>query len=198
MGAMGGGHREGLTAHVRRAFGSEAGSMLLEVLIAGVMLGIATVGVALMFSLGGTWVTAKGDDRVGLWLAQQKIEQLRALTFTCIPVGGPGGAGQVFGPAPTCTASTVYNEPQWTATEGVLAPAPSDRTFARLTCVQYVSDTDFSSPAYTGGLAAAPCPTVAAPLTAPTNTKRITVVVTPAQREADPTVMQAWISSVGP
>jgi hypothetical protein len=183
---------------IGRALRGEAGGMLLEVLITGVVLGIAAIGVAMMFSLGATWVTAKGDDRVGLWLAQQKIEQLRALTFKCVPVGGPGTAGQVFGPATTCTATNVYNEPQWATTEGVQAPAPSDRSFTRLTCVQYVSDTDFNSPAYTGGTSGSPCPTVALPLTGPTNTKRITVVVTPTQKEAQTTVLHAWLTAIGP
>jgi hypothetical protein len=191
-------HADRRRQRLGRALRGEAGGILLEVLITGVVLGIAAIGVAMMFSLGATWVTAKGDDRVGLWLAQQKIEQLRALAYKCVPVGGPGTAGQVFGPATTCTTTTVYNEPQWATTEGIQAPAPSDRGFSRLTCVQYVSDTDFGSPAYTGGTRASPCPTAGPPLTGPTNTKRITVVVTPTQREAQPTVLHAWLTATGP
>lgn len=178
----------------RGALGGESGTSILEVLVASVVLGISAVGIALMFSFGNTWVEAKGDDRVALSLAQQKIEQLRTLTFNCIPVTGPGTAGQTRGPnALPCTATQVYNEPAWTTATGAAAPAPSDRAFGRLTCVQYVSDTNFSSPAYTGGSTGSPCAAGAV-----TNTKRITVIVTPTQqRQADdPVILQAFITSL--
>jgi hypothetical protein len=55
---------------------------ILEVLIAGVVLGIAAIGIALMFSWGQTFVIAQGDDRVALYLAQQRIESLRASGFS--------------------------------------------------------------------------------------------------------------------
>jgi hypothetical protein len=61
-----------------------------------------------------------------------------------------------------------------------------------------VSDVDFNSPPYTGGLAVTACPAIGAPLAAATNTKRITVVVTPAQKEGDAAVVQAFVTASGP
>lgn len=170
----------------------QAGLALLEVLVTAVVVGVAVTGIALMFSLGNTWVVAKGDDRVALSLAQQKVEQLRSLTFNCIFLGGPAAYAT---PLPGCTATQNYNEggATWVGADGTTAPAPSSRSFTRLTCVEYVTDTDVASPAYAGGSTGSPCVAGAA-----TNVKRITVIVQPAQqREVDPPViLQAWITSL--
>ena len=181
---------------VRRSRGGagdcrQAGYALLEVLVTSAVVGIAVAGVALMFSFGNTWVVAKGDDRVALGIAQQKIEQLRSLTFNCIFVGGPAS---YTAPLPGCTATQNYSEgAAWVAADGTTAPAPSSRSFTRLTCVQYVTETDVASPAYAGGTTGSPCVAGTA-----TNMKRITVVVQPAQqRQVDPPViLQAWITSL--
>ena len=169
----------------------EAGIALLEVLVTGVVLSIAVVGVALMFSLGNAWVVAGGDERVALNLARQKIEQLRSLTFACVPLAGPGTKTAMTG----CTATQNYDEggTTWVTAPGAAAAAPSSRSFARLTCVQYVSDTAISSPVYAGGATANPCVAGAA-----TNTKRITVIVQPSRpTEVDaPVIIEAWITSI--
>ncbi len=195
--------------------GSETGAALIEVLVTAVVVGIAATGIALMFSFGSTWVVAKGDDRVAEFLAQQKIEQLRGLGFWCIHVGGPATYNAVLaGCSASVATSQNYNEGgvTWVGADGTPAAAPGGdapfgRNFTRLTCVEYVSETNFSSPAYVGGNAGTPCN--ATPPAAPTNQatpiiKRITVIVQPAQhgagasgnpRFADPPVMiQAWIS----
>ena len=172
----------------------EAGIALLEVLVTGVVLSIAVVGVALMFSLGNAWVVAGGDERVALNLARQKIEQLRSLTFACIPLDGPGTKTAMTG----CTATQNYNEgpTTWVTASGAAGPqpTPTSRTYTRKTCVEYVSDTSFSSPAYAGGTAATPCTNTATV----TNTKRIVVIVQPTRSiEAEPPVtLQAWITAV--
>src|SRR5437879_482258 len=57
----------------------ERGIALLEVLTAGVVLSIAMIGLALMFSLGASFVTAEGGERIALYLAQQRMEELRAI-----------------------------------------------------------------------------------------------------------------------
>jgi Tfp pilus assembly protein PilV len=57
----------------------ERGIALLEVLTAGVILSIATIGLALMFSFGASFVTAEGGERIALFLAQQRMEELRAI-----------------------------------------------------------------------------------------------------------------------
>lgn len=162
----------------------DRGFTLIEVLISALIVGIAAVGLALMYSTGNTWMVAMGDDRIALGLAEQKIEQLRARGFANVPVGSPATR-------PCPGAAPCYNETSaaWDA------PLPAgNRAFTRLTCVQYVSDTDFNAPAYTGNVTTnLPCPAGAV-----TNTARITVVVIPAQREADPVRLQAWLTAAGP
>ena len=186
--------RKGLTRGrdtARSTIRSEAGIAILEVIVTSVVIGIATLGMSLMLSAGNSWVTAGGDDRAALGLARQKIEQLRSLTFACIPLGGPGPKTAMVG----CTATQNYNEggATWVSTAGSPVAAPSSRSFTRLTCVEHVSETAFSSPAYAGDTTANPC--VAG---APTNVKRITVIVRPIGQAAEgaPLIIEAWITSI--
>src|SRR3989441_12225308 len=58
---------------------SERGIALLEVLIAGVILSVVTLGLALMFSLGQSSVVAEGGERIALYLAQKRMEELRTM-----------------------------------------------------------------------------------------------------------------------
>jgi type II secretory pathway pseudopilin PulG len=70
----------------------ESGFTILEVIVAAIIVGIAVIGVALMFGAGQAFIHAEGDNRIALWLAQQKIEQLRACGFTklqALPNPGP-------------------------------------------------------------------------------------------------------------
>ena len=69
----------GECSRVRAALGDERGIALLEVLTAGVALSIAMIGLALMFSLGASFVAAEGGERIALYLAQQRMEELRAI-----------------------------------------------------------------------------------------------------------------------
>ena len=57
----------------------ERGIALLEVVIAGVILSVAMIGLALMFSLGMSFITAEGGERIAVFLAQQRMEELRAI-----------------------------------------------------------------------------------------------------------------------
>jgi len=59
--------------------GDEDGIALLEVLTASVVLSIAMLGLALLFSMGSSYVAAEGGERVALFLAQQRMEELRAI-----------------------------------------------------------------------------------------------------------------------
>src|SRR6266851_978539 len=69
---------------------TEKGSALIEVVIASLCLGIAVVGVALMMSSARSFTVAQGDDRVAFYLAQEKLENLRALGFAAVPtISGP-------------------------------------------------------------------------------------------------------------
>ena len=64
------------------ALRGERGVAIIEVLTAAVILAIAVIGLAVMFSWGQSFVVAQGDDRVALYLAQQRIESLRASGYT--------------------------------------------------------------------------------------------------------------------
>ena len=138
----------------------EHGVALLEVLIAGAILAIAVAGLSLMLSSGQSLVMTGGDERAALYLAQQKIEQLRGLGLRCIPVGPSADA---VGPEPGCQSSTQqdYNETP--------ADLGSSR-YSRLTVVECVDPQTFTP--------TAPCPD-------PVTAKRITVTVAPQMHEAD-------------
>ncbi len=60
------------------ALRDQRGVIIVEVLVAGVVFAIDVIGLVLMFSWGQSFVVAQGDDRVALYLAQQRIESLRA------------------------------------------------------------------------------------------------------------------------
>ena len=75
---------------IRKTKPGQDGFVLLEVLIAGIVVGITMIGLSLMLSFSQTMVVGHGDEYVALYLAQQKIEQ-------CISAG--------FGS--TCTANSI-------------------------------------------------------------------------------------------
>jgi hypothetical protein len=99
------------------------------VLMAGIVVGIAIVGVALMFSSARSFIVAQGDDRVALYLAQEKLEQLRALGFSAIPTG-PGGF---------CPGTTCYDE------TGLTAGVANAQTFRRVTTVDCVAKSNLNA-----------------------------------------------------
>lgn len=122
--------------------------------------------------------SSHSEPGVALSLAQEKIEQVRVAGYSSASASG-----------------TATTEPAITA-----SAVASDRKFNRTTCVQNVTDTDASSPAYAG----VPPNYTACVAGAATNTKRITVVVQPAQSVnpnqryyADPPViLQAWLRAI--
>ena len=68
-------------ADQRRKLCGERGIALLEVLTTSVIVLIAMIGLALLFSMGSSFVAAEGGERVALFLAQQRLEELRAVGF---------------------------------------------------------------------------------------------------------------------
>ena len=71
-----------MTVRVARGLGRlrcDRGVALLEVLTASIVVLIAMLGLALMFSMGSSYVAAEGGERVALFLAQQRLEELRAI-----------------------------------------------------------------------------------------------------------------------
>jgi Tfp pilus assembly protein PilV len=68
-------------SHARRLLRDTQGVSIIEVLIAALLLGIATAGVTLMFGTGQAFIVGEGDNRVALALARQAVEQVRASGF---------------------------------------------------------------------------------------------------------------------
>ena len=86
-----------------RWLGDCRGVSIIEVLIAALLLGIASAGVAVMFGTGQAFIVGEGDNRIAAALARQAVEQVRAsgfgdplvaadprqeLTFTAVPYAG--------------------------------------------------------------------------------------------------------------
>src|SRR5207247_1723639 len=100
-----------------------------EVVMTSVVLGIAIVGVALMLSSARSMVVAQGDNRVAFYLAQEKLENLRAQGFAAVPIS-PGGS---------CPGITCYNE------SGLTAGEDQVQTFTRVTAVDCVAKSDLNT-----------------------------------------------------
>ena len=167
----------GTYPQLRRARGtaglaSEQGMAILEVLIAGVILALAVVGIALMFSEGHSYVVAEGDDRVAIALAQQKLEAVRALGFSCIPIGGPGPAGVPMTAISGC-ADTTATQAARTYNEGPLG--------------RYASRTVIVECANPDTMAAQACPS-------PVSARKITVDITPTMAKAKPLRVEAFVA----
>ena len=79
------------TSLIRPQWAPEKGSVLTEVVVASLVLSIAIVGVALMFSSARSMVVAQGAERVAFYLAQEKLENIRAQGFAAVPIS-PGGS----------------------------------------------------------------------------------------------------------
>jgi type II secretory pathway pseudopilin PulG len=171
----------------------ETGFSLVEVLVAGLVIGVAVIGVSMMFGTGSAWVAALGEDRVGVGLAQQRIEQVRADTISrgwnssSVTVAVPGKPipPEAIDPA---NCDVINDQP---------AGCRQIPKYQRVTCIQYVSDTDITSPAYSSDCAAGE----------PTSTRRVTVTVTPVfvddslannnVQRAYVVTLQGWITRSG-
>ena len=114
---------------IRPQWAREQGFALIEVVMTSVVLGIAVVGVALMLSSACSLTVAQGDDRVAFYLAQEKLENLRALGFAAVPIS-PGGA---------CPGTTCYNE------SGLTAGEDQVQAFSRVTAVDCVAKNDLNT-----------------------------------------------------
>lgn len=162
-------HRARFIGKIRHLYG-QAGVALVEVLMAGIILAVAVIGVSLLLSNAEMAVVGQGDRYVALYLAQQKIEKLTAAAIRTPPVGFdsvPTGDSTTTGGCAT-DIEPCYNESNLLAGEQVGASA---QRFTRTTCVNFVNDDDPTTPP-----ACTPCTTGG---TCTNNTKRITVTVTP-------------------
>jgi len=166
--------------------GSE-GFGIVEVMAVTVIVGIAVIGVALMFGKGSAWVSATGVDRVAAGLAQQRIEQIRgcgwdaATRWPADDSSCPALTGAPLTPVPLTGLGLL---PPETGLSG-----GSNHTFTRTTCIQYVD------PKTSQGLAEPAFDPSCQPGTA-TSMVRITVVVRSSsnQPETSPVTLQAWMS----
>jgi hypothetical protein len=159
------------------------------VLAVTVIIGIAVVGVALMFGKGSAWVSAIGDDRVAAGLAQERIEQIRATAWgTVITEISPD----------TCLAPPDPERPPLTGIGCLIkdtpVPAGNAHTFARTVCIQYVGTDE--SLGRVEGVAVKTVPEYSP--TCPrgdvaTKMIRVTVVVSSNQPEASPVMVHAWM-----
>ena len=91
----------------RSAAIDQRGLSFVEVLVAAVVVAIAAIGVAVMFATGQTYINAEGDNRVSLFLAQQRIEQVRALGYSALFASPPSTATQAVPNHPGYTRSVV-------------------------------------------------------------------------------------------
>jgi type II secretory pathway pseudopilin PulG len=161
----------------------QAGFSIVEVLVASLVAAVAIVGIALMFGSGSAWVSVLGEDRVALGLAQQEIEMVRD--------GGWSAAVARLGTsADACVRLAARPSPA----PGEPCP-PAEKTFSRITCIQYVdvdaarpetlADPPYSAACPGGGPSAVP-------------TLRITVTVQQNdQPQAAPVLLQAWLTESG-
>jgi Tfp pilus assembly protein PilV len=103
-----------------RVVRDEAGVTIVEIMVSAFIVGISAVGVALMFSTGQAYVQAEGDNRVSLFLGQQKLEQLRVRGYAALAVTDtsaaepPATATETLDltaglgtPLPPCSASSL-------------------------------------------------------------------------------------------
>jgi hypothetical protein len=170
-----------------RAVAGESGFSIVEVLVTALVVGITITGVAMMYGRGTSWMSAMGDDRVALGLAQERIESLRGLGWDSVAVGTT--YEEEVRPAPIATTR---------------ADKARARAYRRITCVQNVatstpsSAADLASPAYDQTCASGP----------DSETRRITVIVvpvggdgtegSPVSPESSAVTLQGWITCAPP
>jgi len=110
------------------ALRGECGVAIIEALVAGIVLTVSALGLAVLFSWGQSFVVAQGDGRVALYLAQQKIESLRASSYT---------AAEAFN-------SNCGGTPE--ADENLTAGMGNSQSFTRQTAVVHVNDANLTTP----------------------------------------------------
>src|SRR5262245_45630293 len=124
--------------HLKRLT-SQVGISLVELLVAGLVMGTAVVGLTLMYGTGSNWVAATGQSRVATALAQQMIGQVRSQGWACATTPPAPPSCQIGLPQ-----AGVRTPPETVYPAGVSDPGVS--SFTRNTCIQYVSDVQMNEP----------------------------------------------------
>jgi hypothetical protein len=165
-------------------FPGHEGFALLEVVLAGLILGVAVIGVSLLLQHAETAVIGQGDRYVALYLAHQKVEKIVALNVQ-------RGFGYIQTGDSTLTTGCGTDpdrEPCYSETvEGGEQVGASSQSFTRTTCVNFVNDDDPATPSG--------CTSCMLGGTCTNNTKRITVTVAPGALLADPVTLVTVITN---
>jgi Tfp pilus assembly protein PilV len=181
-----------LGARASAALACQHGLALLEILISTLVVGVAVAGLALAFSSGTVWVREMGTDRVGIRLAEQQIENIRACGF----------------PAATGTFPETQI-PALGAYDGCLPPGASAVCNQNVPCFNRVTTVENVDPATLAPPAPTTCPPVNGVSPAPAVVaQRITVTVTAVTGDASATALpqastlpitaQAWFQAGAP
>jgi Tfp pilus assembly protein PilV len=177
----------------RRPKLGESGISIVEVLAVTVVIGIAVVGVALMFGKGSAWVSAIGDDRVAAGLAQERIEQIRAAAA----LGSTGWSAVTKEISPGDCLAAAGSEQPLTRIGCLIKDAPiragNAHTFTRTVCLQYVGTDEGLGRVDGVGVKTVPEYSPACPGGVQTKMIRATVVVSSSQPETSPVTLQAWM-----
>jgi Tfp pilus assembly protein PilV len=157
--------RSRMTSRLRRVLtslpGDASGITLIESLIASVVVGVGVIGLAVMLGTGQSVLSAEGDNRVAVFLAQQAIEHCRWQGFASATAGttteridASSSVADASNPCAPASASNTLTANCTTSTR---------ICYTRTTVVDCVSATDYT--------ASADCTAT------PTPPKRITVTV---------------------
>src|SRR5262249_10849800 len=153
---------------------------LLEVIIAGAVLAVAAVGLALLFSSAKSAAITQDDYRAATFLAEQKLEQIRA-----------NGVASLTPPGPP--SEDIYLCLDGTTSVGTACTSPTlGPKFARPTCVRYVQDGSPDLPASTPP-ACVSCTAGGSPCTG--LSKRVEVTVTADRLEGASVTIDAIVTA---
>lgn len=122
-----------------RALAGQRGVSILELLFGAAIIAVAAVGVAVMFGTSQSLVQSGGTNRIMTYLAQQRIEQVRAAGFGLPSLPDPRQEANVNG-----VDINNFND----------NPATPD--FKRETLITGVCPTNFTIPYNDGGCPSSP------------------------------------------
>jgi prepilin-type N-terminal cleavage/methylation domain-containing protein len=93
----------------KRILTSQRGVSLVEILVAAIIFAIVSLAVVEFFYLGRAYIREMGLRRSSLALAQQKIEQLRATSFTATDLTAGNHGPETVSMAKNLTGSRAWS-----------------------------------------------------------------------------------------
>ena len=132
-----------------RLLADRSGITLIESLIACLVVGIAAVGLATMFATGQASISGEGDNRVAVYLAQQKVEMARTICQGRV-TRDSGGAVKDTNCNCFLTAATGTTCVPWPTgpdlfSKDMVAVVSPNQFYTRTTVVDCVSVADYAS-----------------------------------------------------